>query len=285
MEFTNEKEIFQRIKATMSRLGSASRKVAQAALEDPSEVIHLSITELAEKAGVSEATVVRFSQELGFKGYQDFKIHLSQALVRPLQSLDLQIERGDSPKTLMEKVCRTNIQTIYDTLVVTEEQALAAAIEALANARRIQLFGCGRSGNIARDAENRFLKLGLWARAFSDSHNAAQACSSLGPEDVLLVFSYSGTTSDVLKVGEIAKAGGVTIIAVTRYAKTPLSRMADINLWTSSPESQFRSEGVSTRLAQLCIIDALYAGLFVNYNHRFGEAFQKATSALADFRL
>jgi RpiR family carbohydrate utilization transcriptional regulator len=282
---SNEKEIFSSVKAKLGHMGSASRKVAQVVLENPAEVIHLSITEMAEKAGVSEATVVRFSQDLGFKGYQDFKIHLSLALVRPLKSLDVQIESGDSPKTVMEKVCQTIIQTIYDTLEVIDEDALARAIEVLAKARRIQLFGCGRSGIMAKDAENRFLKLGLWARAFSDSHNAAQACSTLGREDAIVIISYSGTTKEVLKVAEIARSNGVTIIAITRYAKTPLSRLADINLWTSSPESHFRSDGVSSRFAQLCIIDAIYAGLFVRFSDRFDEAVQKATSALADFRL
>ena len=266
-------------------MGSAGRKVATVALQDPDQVIHLSITEMAEKAGVSEATVVRFSKDLGFKGYQDFKIHLSQALVLPLQSLDSRIESGDSPKTLMTKVCQTITQTIHDTLVVVEEESLQEAISLLAEARRVQLFGCGRSGNVARDAENRFLKLGMWARAFSDSHNAAQACATLGSKDVLLVFSYSGTTDDVLKVADIGLGTGVKIIAVTRYAKSPLSRLAHVNLWTSSPESLYRSEGVTSRIAQLCIIDALYAGLFMNYSDRFSDAVQRATSALADFRL
>ncbi len=281
----NEKEIFHNLQTRLNSMGSASRKVAQVVLANPAEVIHLSITELAEKAGVSEATVVRFSQDLGFKGYQDFKIHLSQALVRPLKSLDVRIENGDPPKLVMEKVCQTIVQTIYDTVEVIEEEALSRAIEVLATARRIQLFGCGRSGIMAQDAENGFLKLGLWARAFSDSHNAAQACSTLGQGDAILIISYSGTTKEVLKVAEIARSNGVTIIAITRYAKTPLSRLADINLWTSSPESHFRSDGVSSRFAHLCIIDALYAGLFVPFSHRFQEAVHKATSALADFRL
>ena len=75
--------------------------------------------------------------------------------MRPLKSLDVRIENGDPPKLVMEKVCQTIVQTIYDTVEVIEEEALSRAIEVLATARRIQLFGCGRSGN-GQDAENGF---------------------------------------------------------------------------------------------------------------------------------
>src|SRR5690554_1527052 len=114
----DSQHIFRNIKNKMPNMGSAARKLAAVILSESKDIIHLSITEMAEKARVSEATVVRFCQELGFKGYQDFKIHLSQALVLPLKTLDSSIERDDSPKTLMEKVCQTTIQTIHDTLVV-----------------------------------------------------------------------------------------------------------------------------------------------------------------------
>lgn len=278
-------DIVRSIKVSKDRLGSAGRKIANMVIEHPEKVIHLSISEIASAVDVSEASVVRFCQEFGYKGFQDFKIHLSQTLVKPVKSLDVNIELDDSAKTLLEKVSNTTIQTIVDTVGVNNEKSLAQAIDLLANSKRIVFVGCGGSGIIANDAHHKFMKLGLNVISYSDAHNAAQACSVLTQKDLVFIISHSGTTRDILKVAKTAKENKCPIIAVTRVANTPLSRLASVVLPTSSPESQYRSEGVSSRVAQLCIIDALFVGVYVSSETRFTDPLQKTRRALSDFRL
>lgn len=276
--------IFRRIKSNMSRLGNAGRKVGNAVLLHSNDIIHLSVSELAAKVGVSEATVVRFCQDVGFKGYQDFKIHLSQALVVPVKGFDSNIEVGDTVKTMMAKISQTTVRTITDTLDVITEESLEVAVNLLQEASRIAVFGVGGSGIIAQDAEHKFMKLGLPVAAHSDPHNALQACSVMGEKDVLFAISYSGRTRDVLKVAKLAKQNGLSIISITKLAKTPLVKISDVSLFTSSPESQYRSEGVCSRVAQLCIIDALFVGIYVSNQQRYGELLAKARNSLSDSR-
>lgn len=279
-----ELQVFRMVKRQTQNSGSAGQKVGNFILEHSRDVIYLSISDLAEQVGVSEATVVRFCQELGFKGYQDFKIHLSQALVAPVQSLDSSIELDDSAKTILKKVSHTAVQTIQDSLAVISPEALEAAVEVLRRAHRILFFGCGGSAIIARDANHKFLKLGLEVLVYDDIHTSAQAASLFGPDDVLFLISYSGATKDVIDIAHLAKANQAQIIALTRFGRTPLGRVADIVLPTSSPESQYRSEGVSSRVAQLCIIDALSIGIFASDQKKFVDALQKTREALSDKR-
>lgn len=277
--------IFRAIQTHGTQAGSAGRKVGMMILEEPGSVIHYSVSEFASRVGVSEATVVRFCQNLGFKGYQDFKIQLSQALVTPVKSLDRNIEPNDPPKTLMEKICNTAKETIDDTLQVINEEHLEQAVRLVANARRILFFGLGASGIVAEDAEHKFIKLGLNVTAHKDPHTAQQACSVLAAQDLVFVISYSGASREVVSLVKLAKDRNAKVLAISRFGKTPLSRLADVILATSSPESEYRSEAISSRVAQLCIIDSLFVAVYMSDEKRFEGPLQIARAALSDSKL
>lgn len=276
-----EHAIFKAIKDSITYMGAATKKVAGFVLNFPSEVIYLTVSDLAIRCQVSEATVIRFCQDLGYKGYQDFKIHLSQALVTPIKSLDWRIERGDSPKTLLEKLSATSIETIRDTFSIVSNEQLSAAIGLLKQARRIIIFGCGGSGIVARDAAHKLMKLGVSVVSHSDAHNAFQDISVMAGGDLLFVISYSGATKEILHAVSLAKETGSHVMAITRAGRNPLRDVADVVLTTSSPETMHRTEGISTRIAQLCIIDALYVGLYVSDEEHFSALLQRTRRSLA----
>src|SRR5690625_4489152 len=166
-------KILAQIEAMKPVLGAAMRRVADFVLDHPEQVIHLSVTEMAEQVGTSEATVVRMCQQLGLKGYQDFKIRLSRSLVTPLKSLHEEISAADSPHAMMEKVFHTTVQTLHDTRLIVDEQQLEDAVGILAEADRIEFVGVGGSGIVAHDAYHKFMKLGIPGAAHADPHNAA----------------------------------------------------------------------------------------------------------------
>lgn len=280
-----EHGIFFAIKDSSCVMGAAGRRLADFILTDSRSVIHLTVSELATKAGVSDATVVRFCQELGYRGYQDFKIHLSQALVAPVESLDWTIERDDSPKVLLEKVSANTIETIRNTSDCISEQQLTVAVKLLGQARRIIMFGCGISGMVATDGSHKFMKLGVNSISYSDSHNAMQAISVAGSRDLLFVVSYSGATRDILHAVALANEIGMRTMAITRQGKNPLRDLVDVALSTSSPESFYRVEGMSTRIAQLCIMDALFVGLYLSDEKRFGETLQNTRESVTCLKI
>lgn len=266
-------------------MSSAMQRIAAFVLEHPERVIYLSIGDMASECRVGEATIIRFCQHLNLSGYQDFKIHLSQALVTPLKSLHEEVEPEDTPKELFDKISATTITTIEDTQNVIDEKELDKAVEFLSAARRIEFLGSGGSGIVAMDAYHKFMKLGIPCGASPDSHNATQICSVLGEQDAVVAISYSGATRDTLRSVKTAKDSGARVVAITRFGRTPLAQLADAVLHTSSPESLYRNEGIYSRIAQLCIIDALFIGVFLTDEERFHRALSRTRNSLTDTRL
>ena len=275
----------QKLHVARSTVGSATQRVIDFVLEHPNDVIHLSVTEVAEGSNSSEATVVRLFQNLGFKSYQDFKIRLSQSLVPTTRSFERRIESGDTAHTIFQKVFATSSLTLSDTLEHLQPEALERSVDLLIGARRITFVGVGGSGIVALDAHHKFFKLGLFCEAVPDPHNAAQVAALLGPDDVMVAISHSGTTQDVLHAVRIAKDNRASLIALTGLARSPLSKLADVTLNTTSPESRYRSEAVASRIAQLCIVDALVVALYLRDEERLGRHWQRARTALTEKRV
>lgn len=255
--------LLKKLASAGNTVGPARCKVIDYVLAEPREVIYLSVTELAELAGTSEATVVRLFQELGYKGYQDFKIQLSQNLALPDYHFDGDIDPNDPPGAVLDAVFQTSSTTLKDTLQIVDRTALRRAVELLTAAERIEFIGSGGSGVVALDACHKFIRLGIPVSASHDGHNAAQVCAVLQPGDVVVAISHSGSTRDVLDAVQLAKAAGAAVIGITHYGRSPLLKYVDVVLQTLSSETNFRSEAIASRIAQLALIDTLMISVYL----------------------
>lgn len=247
-----------RIRSSLPGLYTAEQRVAEAILADPEAVLTSSVTELASRAGASEATVVRFCRSLGYKGYQDFKISLARDLVSPVKSLHEELEEGDEPSEVAKKVFRTHIQALEETLAVTDEEVFSRAVELLAGARHIFFIGVGTSAPNVLDAHNKFFRLGFDTSSQTDSHLQVMQAALLGPADVVVAVSHSGQTRDPIETVRVAKSKGARAIAITNAALSPLAKLCDLTLVTASRETRFRMEALASRIAQTTILNALF---------------------------
>lgn len=273
------------IRGSYRHFSEKEKKIADYVLNDPKNIIHLTINQIADELGLAESTVFRFCQRIGFKGFQAFKISLAAEVVAPLKDIHEKIEEGDSINAVTEKVFRSNIKTLEDTLQIVDDEAMEQAIQKLMNARKIDFYGNGGSAMVAMDGYHKFIRLGLHVSMNLDSHMQLMAASQLQSDDVAIVISHSGSTTDVLDVLRVLKEKGVTIISVTNFAKSPLSKEADIALYTVSEETDFRSEALSSRIAQLSLIDALYTNLMILRGDDGKKALQDMREAMSHRRL
>ncbi len=258
---------FVRIQGTYSSLRVAEQRVADFILGNAEELIHLTVTELAEKTQTSESTVVRLCQKIGYKGYQEFKIMLARDLVGPTERVYDQIEVTDSLSALKVKVFQANAQALNDTMEVLSDLELERAVRALTTARKLEIYGIGGSAPLALDAYHKFMKLGITAVSLSDSDLMAMSSSLLKKHDVALGISHTGASRDVCDAMENAKAAGATTICITHRATSPITKVSDIKLFTAAKETAFGSDAMSSRIGQLTIIDTLYAGIaLADYN-------------------
>jgi DNA-binding MurR/RpiR family transcriptional regulator len=266
-----------KLRSVLSVLGAAERRVAEYVLNNQDKIVYQSITELAEAAGVSEATVVRFCRRLGHKGFQGLKIALAQDIVPTLQAIHEEISEDDGVSEIKQKVFVGSIKALQDTVMITDDAELSRAIDAIAKAAKFDIYGLGGSGCIAEDARHKFMKIGVRSAVYTDCNLQAMSAALLGPQDVALAISHSGSVRDTVEALQIAKQQGATTICITHYAKSPISEVADIKLFTTSEEMMFRSDAMASRIAQLAIIDTLYVGVAL----KMGE---KATQALKAVR-
>ncbi len=269
-----------RIREMKSLLRNAEEQVANYILLHHGEIINLTITELSERAGVSEATVVRMCQKLGYKGFQEIKIALALELVKPVHAIHEEIGEDDQLGVAVEKVFRGNILAIESTLKVLSMGEMERAIEALACARKIEIYGAGGSAAVARDACHKFMKTGIPCVAYDDAHMQIMAASLLGPGSVVIGISHSGSSKDIIEALTVAREAGATIICITNYAKSPIDKVSDIKLSTASKETSFRTEGTASRIAQLCIIDALFVGVGLKRTGDIIDNIQKTRRAV-----
>ena len=261
-------------------LRKSEMKVADIILEHPEAAIHFSVSELAELAGVSDPTVIRFCRSLGFKGFQDFKINLAQSIIPDIRNIHETVNRGENVPDLVRKVFDANIAAIQSTLGTLDFQAVEAAINELSGAGRIMFFGLGNSAVVAKDAYHKFFRTGIPCQWFEDTHMAMMAASIMGPGEALVVISHSGSTTDIVDVLEVAAKAGAKTLAIVSHHKSPVSSVATHTLCVASTETEYKFEPMASRIAQLSVIDVLSVGVTMQRSEEYIANLDKSRKAL-----
>jgi DNA-binding MurR/RpiR family transcriptional regulator len=252
-----------KIQSLLPSLSKTQKRIAEYILAHSREVVYLSISEFAEKCNVGNATIVRFCQLLGMEGYQELKVALAQDVVSPIETIHEAVTENDSDIEILNKVFHATLHTIEYTLRIINTKHFERAVEALSKAGRVNIYGSGNSSAIALDLQHKLMRLGMNATAYSDSHMQCIASTLLKPGDVCVAISHSGSSIDIVDAATLAKDFGATIICMTNIGRSPLSDVADIRLDTASKETEYHIIALSSRIAQLTIIDSLYTALAV----------------------
>ncbi|WP_457330942.1 MurR/RpiR family transcriptional regulator [Salibacterium sp. K-3] len=280
------KQCIPRIQALYTQMSAKEKRIADYIMEDPQRIIHSTINTIADDLDVADATVFRFCKTIGFKGYQAMKIALAtENTSSTVKDIHETIQEEDTNQTIIEKVFHANTRTIEDTLQLLDPSQVEMAVHAMLNARRTEFYGNGGSGVIAVDAHHKFMRTGLETAAYQDAHFQLMAASLLTPEDVVFLISHSGTNKDILLALETAQEKGATTISITSVQKSPLSKQADISLHTASQETDYRSEALSSRLAQLSIFDALYVCVSMQRKDDMQSSLQNIREAISKKRM
>lgn len=269
-----------KIKVSYSSLPPSERKAADYVLKNTDKVIYYSVSELADKSGVSDSTIIRFCKNIGFTGYQEFKLSLAQDLVIPYKNIDENINYDDSLETLVEKISFSNKQAISDCAGVIDISELRKAVTAITESRKVEFYGVGSSGNTCADAKYKFLRIGILCDYITDSHLQAMSASTLTDRDVVVGISQSGSTKDVVHSCKTAKEAGARVICITSHEKSPITQVADIKLLTTAKELPLASGNLSSKIAQLYIIDLLFTGVTLELNQKAINNIEKTAKSV-----
>lgn len=256
-----DSSVQNRISSTYYKLTATEKKAADYLMGHLSQAQFLSISELAEACGVAEATISRFCRRLGYGGYSAFKLAIAKSLApvpRPLREAKGEVGPGDGVLEMAEKLLHINTHAMVQTLELLSPGVLEQAADLLCSARQVYCMGQGGSMILAMEAAHLFSTCWPHYHAVQGSHIQAITAALLGEEDVLLFFSYSGSTRDILDLMQVARERRCRIILVTRFPKSPGAAMADVVLQCGSDEGPLQMGTVPARISQLFLVDLLF---------------------------
>lgn len=238
----------------------SEKKLADFILTAQDRVARMSISELSEACGVADATVSRFCRRLGFRGFPDFKLAVANATVRRLTDNPLsgEITQQDTLEEISRKLLAANSLAMTQTLEVLDLAMIHEAALLLRQARSVLCMGQGGSMLIASEAAHLFSTISNRFHPVSDSHMQAMAAAMIEEDDVILFFSYSGSTLAMLDTLKVAKERGGRVILVTRFPNSPGAQLADVVLQCGANENPLQSGSIPARIAQMYLLDILF---------------------------
>ena len=264
-----------KLREASDNLSPTERAVAEQILRTPELVTQLSIHELAKRTFSSSATIVRLCSHIGYSGYRAFRQAVSQELAVRSQlhkSQEKQIEPMDTVEQIMEKITYRNILSLEQTRALLDPDILQKCVELIQNARVIYLFGIGASFCAAKDLYLKLLRIDKITILNEDWHSQLIQARNATPQDVGIIFSYSGATVEMIDCLKAMKENGVPTIAMTRFVKSPISTLVDHKLYIAANEALFRSGAMASRISQLNTVDILYTCLAnQEYEHALNQ--------------
>jgi len=283
----NNETLLLKIKGLIPSLNPALQRIAYFILLDPSKIKYLRIKDLADQCEVSESTVMRFIHSIGLDSFNDLKIIITEITtqqeigeVREEKYVYDDISKIDSTNSIIDKIVHRNIITLQDTKKIISTKEVDRAVNAIRHARKIDIYGAGGSYMAAYNARLRFYRIGKPCFALNDGNQQIVSASLLTKDDVAIGISNSGRTKSTVYALKKAKECGAKTICITNYDQSPITEYADIKLFSSTQDLAFFQESMTSRVAQILIIDIIYAALAVKEFNTSIKMIERSSDAL-----
>jgi RpiR family carbohydrate utilization transcriptional regulator len=260
-------EFIQHLQANYSTLRKSEKKIADYLQQHAQERLDFSITELARRLEVSETTVSRFCRVIGLQGFQDLKLSMAASLnvngADEFKNIPPTIHEDDATPEIGRKLSDSLAGSIAKTQQGLNVEDMDKAIDAVAKARQIYLYGIGGSAIIAHAAHHLFTKAGLNCVVYTDGYMQTVSASMLKPKMVALGVSNTGITKHVVDAVKIAAKKGAVTIGMTSDRESALGRASQICLATplEYKDKPLYGGAIDAKVCQLYLVDLLYLGV------------------------
>jgi len=259
----------------LRNMNEAAERVAQFILKNPHLVIGMSISEVAEQSGVSESTVFRLCRNLDFGGFRQFKTALTHDMAIAPQKKHDPVYESDDARSIAEKVVKITSRSLEETLQTLDYDELEKAYNAILNARKVLVVAISVSRSLADIAADKLSFFGIDAQACKDGILQGMRAALLTQNDVVLSFSRSGDSRDIIETVKAAKNKGATTIGITNSPRSYFAKIVDICIVVSSWDERFHDDLLSSRFEHMIVVDILYNMLAVRNSDR-AEAYHRA---------
>lgn len=258
-------ELLENIARISPTLPRAEKRIAEALLETPEAIEHMTLAEISRESGTSEASIIRFCRRLGMDGYTALKEAFIQANHEEPAS-KIAIRMHDDMNAIINKLYRNNLEVLSETLAITDNP-YEEVLEVLLHAKSIHFFAVGDAYVAAKLSYIKFRRIGVVCTAEEDIMCQMITASNLTHNDVAIAVSYEGRSRNVVEALKLAKERGATTVSITRRDKSPLLEYTDYRLLVSANDLSVGRDKVARRISDQFILEALYLG----YQSRLGK--------------
>lgn len=250
-----------KIRLSLSGLSTTEKQIAEWILARGNINSKTSIKSVAEALDVSEPLIVKLAKKLGFAGYRELRqAVVAYSNVLPLDS-EQEIEPTDNVDIVLNKVFSGTIQAMKEARSVADPAIIDGAANAIFNARSVSIFGVGGSATICQDFEHKLLRIGIFGRAYSDSHMMLMVSSQLAENDVVVVISQSGDTRDLLSAVQACKENHAKVICITNNENSSLALASDYAIFSPARGGLLLGQNAIARIVQLNLLDVLFIAI------------------------
>jgi len=271
--------MLSRIEHQIGALSRAEKRVAVWVLAHPRQAADATLAQVARACGVSEPTVIRFCRSIDLGGFRELTIRLTEALSRPVSYVHRDVSADDATPDAVTKVLDAAIQSLLDMRAQLSSMPIDRAAAVLRQARQISFAGLGASGHVAADACHKFFRLGTPCTAHTDTPSILQAAAIAEAGDVLFIVSHLGGWPELDEAAAVARDNGADVLALTDPA-SDLARVATLVFGWSPHEDTSVFTPMSSRLAQLALLDAVYVAFALSLGEIAADKLRRSKDAL-----
>ncbi|MGL6114852.1 MAG: MurR/RpiR family transcriptional regulator [Cetobacterium sp.] len=243
----------------------SEKMIGEYILKNQEKIENITSTELANDIGVGQSSIIKFAKKLGFSGYMAFKLQIGKDLAnkRNLNKHKIysDISLDDSLKEITEKTLDETMTTLQNTINLLDYKKFEEIIEKIRESNRILIIGSGMSSIVARDLELKLMKIKIDTVHYESKQMQLMKLSTMTEKDLIIAISHRGETQEVIDVIKIAKDIKIPIISITSIGKNTVSSLSDFNIGVVSKENILRSSAISSRMAQMMILDSIFLRL------------------------
>ena len=263
----------------------SEKKIANCIMERKREVVDMTVAELAQASGASDASVSRFCRRCGFKGFHQLKMTLARELSEESQaSVGNDISRRDIGQSL-QNILANKTEEIRQTVAMMDPENLDRILDIIQKARMVQLVAVGNTIPVALDAAFKFNQLGIPAATGTILETQTAYAFNLGKKDVIIAISNSGVSRRLIRILEGASGNGVTVISITNNPESPVAKLSDYHITTATREKLLREDFLFSRVPATMVIEIHYLLLSVSIRGAEENVRRHETAIMEDKQL
>lgn len=273
------------IRSYYPNLSKLHQKIADFIFAQPQTVSELTINELAEKVGVSTASISRFAKAVGYANYREFSLDLANVSADLSQStIFKKIDPSDSADVMANKTFQAMIDALISTKSLLHNDNLEEIVDHILKCNQLAFFGLGGSSVAALDGYHKFLRTSINSEYYPDFDVQLMQAAKMDEDDCAIMISHSGENQQALTVLKQLQKNHVPVIAITSYGRSSLAQRADMVLLSLADQMSTTSDGMYTLIAQLALIDSLFTIVAVRLSNQTQDVMNRVREAIGRTR-